>query len=231
MKLSELDLTKAHVDQFKPAEDKSWDGSALALTKAGWATVTADGTIIEVLCAFSGAKPSIYQAFDARSELPGAVIDETDLLNPKMIGSSGLSAVDSQIVDPSPFAPNAALISAMSISNILNTINIAGTSAARTADLDLTTGVTTGQVELTVAMAASEGYAPYSYSWTVKLNAGSPVALADTTASITYTLEELETALGDTVVASDVVVITSVTTDSAVPTASTLTRTATLTVV
>ena len=85
MKKKEVDLTKAHSDLYK-TEPKS-HGSRLAYTTAGWATVTQDGTILEVLDGFQGAKQNVLDTFIASGDILSiAELDENQALNPKIIG-------------------------------------------------------------------------------------------------------------------------------------------------
>ena len=98
MKRNEIDLDGSingtrgavHVDLYKTTEDKSYSGEKLALTKAGWATVTKDGTIVEVLDAFPASIADITQAFIDRGEVPTGIEFLEELLeNPLDISSLG----------------------------------------------------------------------------------------------------------------------------------------------
>jgi len=175
MKRTEVDLSKVHVDQFK-AEDKSWSGDSLALTKAGWATVTEDGTIVEVIDAFPGEL--VEADFDARNEIPtGTEFVESGLINPKDIASGGTSG--DSVLTGTGSAPVTALASAtvdaaFTVSG--TTIDTAGSgyadgpvlvtvSAPDSADANLVETYTvsgtlaTGNLGLTIA-DGGQGYTP-----------------------------------------------------------------------
>lgn len=85
MKKKEVNLSKEHVDLFK-TEPKSHT-NRLAYTTAGWAVVTHDGTILEVIDAFQGAKQSVLNDFISRNEIASSQeLDETKAKNPTEIG-------------------------------------------------------------------------------------------------------------------------------------------------
>ena len=131
MKKKELNLEKVHVDHHTKASgnylDKSWGGEKLAYTKAGWATVTHDGTIVEVLDAFSGEKAKQY-FIDNNELFPSSQIDESDLINPIDIASKGVDD-DSEIFQPAPpVTPATATLTIGANSTSFNLENIAITS-------------------------------------------------------------------------------------------------------
>lgn len=225
MKKVELDLSKAHVDQYKPAEDKSYDGLKLAYTKAGWATVTKDGTIVEVLDAFPGEKSSVVEDFDSRDELPsGSVIDESILLNPRDIGSEGVDD-DSEVFDPTP---NAAL--QLPTITITNTTSVTGLAGDGTSAATGSYSEAAGDLAFTATAGASDGYQPYSFSWTADLNGSGPVSLGISTESASLTLSEIESALNDVLADTDSLVIEATVTDSNSPTAGSVTASFTISV-
>ena len=250
MKRSELDLAKVHVDQWGSvarkdradrtvgAADKSWNGAKLALTRAGWATVTKDGTVVEVLDAFKGKKTTVIASFEERDEVNADdVINDTDLLNPAMIGSPGTSDVDTnvEVADSVVNDPVALVGDFTSLNPFAIYVSGDGTGAIA-ATIDITNAaledpvVTKADIDFSVLLTVADGYPPYSYTWTLQYNAAPAVTLSDTINAIILSAAELDSLTGATSVATDKFTLVGTVTDSKVTPAETDSVTITLTV-
>ena len=164
MKKEELDLSKAHVDQFKKSESKSYSGEKLALTTAGWATVTQDGTIVEVLDAFPASQNDIFQDFIDRNELPfEKQLTEEKILNFKEIGLNADNTFDDisdkkgELIISSGFIPFST-----DFLNVTGLENNTGTGISRYGDW------IEGQTSrISATVSTQGGIAPFSYNWKI----------------------------------------------------------------
>ena len=208
MKKQELDLSKAHVDQFK-SDPKSYSGSKLALTEAGWATVSEDGTIVEVLDAFPASQDDIFQQLISRNEVEStAILDETLLINPTDIGlNDGDPLNDSsdkngELTLGGP-APTPDPLSAV-ISTVTGTSDPVDDEGTDTVGIKWKAAQVT---EIEIAVVPTGGSGSFSYDWDISypsVDNGNYQDLKTTSfPNVEITKSQIESALGQPLSAAE----------------------------